>query len=189
MQFDFQKRQAEFGVWNNRRENEGQEKAKVKAIDLPIRIQIKPRELDMLVPTNGIALSMFLFGDDLRKPELQTHLLSPMPVYRKPEHVKISIYDDGVDKRKVLTFDDCKVKDPKIEFDQDAIFLNFKAQIHPGKHLQRINDNVESQTRFFECKATQPELFDAAAEDGEEGAQADMVGKGTPPADDDDDDE
>lgn len=158
--FNLKRRPAEFGVWNNRRENEGDRKAAVKAIDLPIKVQIKPKELDMLCPTNGVPLSQFLFGDDLRKPELQTHLLSPLWVYRNPEHIEIAIYDDGVDKRKVLRFKDCKIKDPHIEYDQTAIFLVFKAQIHPDGQLQRINDNVEAQTRDFECKATQPELFD-----------------------------
>ena len=100
-------------------------------------------------------------------------------MYRKPEHLKISIYDDGIDKRKVMTFNDCRVEDPKIEYDEDSVFLVFKVEIHPGNLLQRVSDNVESQMRDFECKATQPELFDEEEEEeegGEEGgAQGDLM--------------
>jgi hypothetical protein len=189
MLFDIKRRQAEFGVFHNRRENEGEKKAVTKAIDLPVKIQLKAKELDMLVPTNGIPISQFLFGADLRKPELQTHLLSPICVYRKPEHVEVAIFDDGVDKRKVMRFKDCKIKDPYIEFDQTSIFLSFKVQMHPGNLLQRISDNVESQKRDFECKATQPELFDEKGEDdeGKGGTQADPMGSPDEEQDEDDD--
>jgi len=176
VKYDFKRRPAEFGVFRNRREKDGKgdtETNKLKAIDLPVRIQIKPRELDMLVPTQGIPLSQFLFGDDLRKPSLQCPLLSPIKVYRKPEHLKISIYDDGVDKRKVMTFTDCRVENPEIEYDEDSVFLTFKVEIHPGNLLQRISDNVESQIRDFECRATQPELFDTRDEEEEEAGGGD----------------
>lgn len=171
MKYDFKRRPAEFGVFRNRREKEtdGSERSKLKAIDLPVRIQIKPTELDMLVPTNGVKLSEFLFGDNLRKPELQVMLLSPMKVYRKPEHLRLTIYDDGVDKRKLMTFQDCRVENPQIEFDENTVYLTFKVEVHPGANLQRISDNVEGQIRDFECKAMQPELFD----DPDEGAEAD----------------
>lgn len=171
MRFDFKKRPAEFGVFKNRREKDtgDEEPGKLKAIDLPVRLQLKPKELDMLVPTQGVPLSQFLFGDDMRKPALQTTLLSPMKVYRAPEHLKISIYDDRVDKRKVMTFPDCRVENPHLEFDETKVYLCFKVEIHPGNQLQRISDNVEGQVCDFECKATQPELFDSA--DDDEGAQ------------------
>jgi hypothetical protein len=179
VRFDFSKRSCEFKTFNNRVENMGPEE-KRKAIDLPARWQIKAKELDILVPTQGVPLSQFLFGTDLRKPALQCPLLSPLKVFRRPEHVTLTIYDDGVDKRKKLTFTDCKVKDPIIEFDQDAIFVVCKFQIHPDGHLQRINDNVENKTLQFECKATQPELFDEKddeEEDEEKDGQGDLVGK------------
>lgn len=170
MKFDFKRRPATFGVFTNRREKEtdGKDAKKLKAIDLPVRFQIKPKELDMLVPTQGVALSNFLFGDDLRHPALQCPLLFPMKVFRKPEHVKISIYDDGIDKRKVLSFEDCRIEKPQIEYDGDSLFLSFKVEIHPGNLLQRVADNVESQMRDFECKATQPELFEQDTEDEDE---------------------
>jgi hypothetical protein len=95
-------------------------------------------------------------------------LLSPLPVRRKPEHIALTIYDDGVDKRKKLTFTDCKVKDPTLEFEDTTIFLVGKFQIHPGPHLQRINDNIENKTLQMECEATQPELFDAEDEPGDD---------------------
>lgn len=175
MKFDFKRRSTEFGVFRNRREKEqqGTEVSKLKAIDIPVRHRIKPKELDMLVPTQGTPLSEFLFGPDLRKPALQCPLLFPIKVYRKPEHLKVSIYDDGVDKRKVMTFADCRVETPMIECDGDAdsLFLTYKIEIHPGNQLQRISDNVEAQVCDYECKATQPELFDENKEDdeGEEG--------------------
>lgn len=184
MKFDFKRRPAEFGVFRNRREKDSgsTEVNKLKAIDLPIRFQIKPKELDMLVPTQGIPLSKFLFGDDLRKPELQCPLLFPIKVYRRPEHLKLSIFDDGVDKRKVMTFADCRVETPQIEFTDGTLFLAFKVEIHPGNMLQRVADNVESQVRDFECRATQPELWEETEEE-EEGesagdGQQDMVGDG-----------
>lgn len=194
MKFDFKKRQCEFGVFNNRRENEGQEKLKRKAIDLPFRFQIKPKELDMVAPTNGVPLSQFLFGEDLRKPELQTHLLSPMKVQRKPEHIDLQIFDD-VDKRKVMRFKDTKIKDPTVEIEQDGtIYLTGKFQIHPDGLLDRISDTVEAQTVQFECKATQPELFDAPGdgeegEDGDGGAQGDLMGDPSKEGEEEDDDD
>lgn len=180
MKFDIKRRAAEFAVYKNRREKEtdNTDSRELKAIDLPVRIQLKPKELDMLVPTNGVPLSEFLFGADLRKPELQVMLLSPMKIFRKPEHLRITIFDDTVDKRKSMTFNDCRVENPFVEFDENTVFLNFKVEIHPGQHLQRISDNVEGQIREFECKAMQPELFDKDdedAEDAEGGEQADLA--------------
>jgi hypothetical protein len=162
VKFDFKRRNAEFGVFRNRREKDtdGKDTNKLKAIDLPVRFPIKPRELDLLVPTQGVALSQFLFGPDLRKPELQCPLLFPIKVYRRPEHLKISIYDDAIDKRKVMTFADCRVETPQIEYEDNVLYLSFKVEIHPGALLQRVADNVESRICDFECKATQPELFD-----------------------------
>jgi hypothetical protein len=159
VKFDLRKRAAEFGGFNNRWEKNGPEQ-KVKGIDLPFRFQVKPTELDMIAPAQGVKLSTFLYGEDLRKPQLQCPLISPLAIRRKPEHITLTIYDDGVDKRKKITFTDCKVKDPTLEFDEDSIFLAGKFQLHPGPHLQRINDNIENQTLQMECKATQPELFD-----------------------------
>lgn len=193
MKFDYSKRQGDFGGFNNRWENQGPDQ-KRKAIDLPVRWRIKARELDMMAPAQGVPLSEFLFGPDLRKPALQCMVLSPMKIHRKPEHVTLTIYDDGVDKRKKLTFTDVKVKDPMIEFDQDAIFVSCKFQIHPDGMLQRINDTVENRTLEFECKATQPELFDEKDEDdegnGKDDDQGDMLGKPDedPEEEDDNDD-
>ena len=182
MKFDFKRRPAEFGVFRNRRERDsgGTDTSQLKAIDLPVRFPIKPRELDMLVPSQGVKLSEFLFGPDLRKPELQCPLLFPLKIFRKPEHLKISIYDDGVDKRKVMTFTDCRVETPQIEYDGDTLYLAFKVEIHPGNLLQRVADNVESQVRDFECRATQPELFETPEEEEGENesqdAQQDLMG-------------
>lgn len=182
MKFDLKKRATEFGGFNNRWERNGPEQ-KVKGIDLPFKVKLKPTELDMIAPAQGIPLSTFLFGADLRKPQLQCPLLSPMAIQRKPEHIALTIFDDEIDKRKKITFTDCKVKDPTLEFDEDSIFLVGKFQLHPGPHLQRINDNIENKTLQMECKATQPELFDE--QEGEGGDEGD----GQTDVEDEDEDE
>lgn len=194
MKYDFSRRPCEFGIFNNRRETHGDEK--VKAIDLPMRFQVKPRELDMLSPTQGIKLSEFMYGKNLRKPQLQTHLLSPLYIYRHPEHISLTIYDDGIDKRKFLKFDDVSIKGPYLEFDADGVcFLVCKAQIHPDEKLDRIGRNVECQTREFECTATQPELFDQEEDDDEASPEQTEMPTGVPTTEgaggtgDDDDDE
>lgn len=165
MKFDFKKRGAEFGVFNNRRERHGEER--VKAIDLPMRHQVTVKELDMLVPCQGVPFSEFLYGGG-KKPKLQTYLLSPLKIDRRPEHVTLIIYDNDVDKRKSMKFEDVTIKDPVLEFEEDGvIYLSYKAQIHPGDLFARVSDNVEAQSRQFECRATQPELFDNGDEEGE----------------------
>lgn len=187
MKFDIKKRASEFGGFNNRWERNGPEQ-KVKGIDLPFKVKLKPTELDMIAPAQGLPLSTFLYGTDLRKPQLQCPLLSPLAIQRKPEHITLTIYDDEVDKRKKITFTDCKVKDPTLEFDEDSIFLCGKFQLHPGPHLQRINDNIENKTLQMECRATQPELFD---EEGEGGGDTEDGSDGQTDIDDgeDEDDE
>ena len=173
MKFRFRRRQGKFGVWNNRMEHHGPEE-KVKAIDLPVRHSIRPAELDMLVPAQGVPLSTFLFGENKRKPELQTPVLFPLKVYRKPEHVLLTIYD-GNGKGKGLVFDDVKVKDPVITIDLDEnMEISYKLQLHPNKHLQRISDNVEEHVCEFEVEAQQEELFGQPEEE-------DAEGEGAPP--------
>lgn len=195
MKYDFVRRQGEFGTFNNRRERHGEEK--VKAIDLPVTFPIKPKELDMVSPTQGVKLSKFLFGDNLRKPQLQTHLLSPLHIHRKPEHISLTIYDDPRDKRRGMTFKDVKVKDPVIVLDDNndpSIVCKF--QFEPGENLQRLSDRVECQILDFECFAEQPELFDKKDEDEEgtnNGGQQDLAtddgNEGAGDGNDDDDEE
>lgn len=164
MKFDFAKRIAEFGVFNNRRENHGEEK--VKAIDLPMRFQVTPKELDMLVPCQGVRFSEFIYGANLKKPKLQTYLLSPMGVVRKPEHVTMIIHDNDVDKRRSMKFEDVTIKGLQLEFEEDGvIFCSCKAQIHPGDLFTRVSDNVEAQSRQFSCEASQLELMPEPGED------------------------
>lgn len=180
MKWKFKKRKGQFGTFNNRNENHGPDD-KVKAIDLPVRHPITPRELDMLVPVEegGVPLSQFLFGSDLRKPHLQTFVLFPIKVYRKPEHVKLTIFDKG---SKGIAFDEVKVKDPVVSIDlDDKMEIAYKLQFHPGHHLQRISDSIEEKVCEFQCEATQEELFGRSDEDegGEEGAppaQAELPG-------------
>lgn len=179
MKFDFKRRAAEFGGFNNRLENMGSGGEKRKAIDLPARFQVKiGKELDMLVPVGtpeGTKFSNFVYGPNLRKPNRTTFVLSPLKVHRKPEHVKVTIFDVELDKRKILTFEEVTVKDPVLELEEDQVFLSCKLQIHPTtEQLGRIIDNVEAKTRDFECHATAPELFDKDGEEEEEEEQADV---------------
>lgn len=158
MKFKFKRRQGKFGTFHNRNEYDGPEHRK-KAVDLPVRHPIRPAELDMLVPAQGVPLSVFLFGNNKRKPELQTPVLFPLKVYRHPEHVLLTIYDNGP-KGKGLTFDDVKVKDPVVTIDLDEnMEISYKLQFHPNKHLQRISDTVEEHVCEFEVEAQQEELF------------------------------
>lgn len=189
MKFTFDRRACEFGGFNNRWEKNGPD-VKVKAIDLPFKLPIKPKELDMLCPANGIKLSKFLFGENLRKPELQTNVLPHLKLARKPQ-IKGTIFDSPTDKRKQLQLSDCTVKEPTVEIEQDGgLFLVGKLQFHPGNQLQRINDNVENHTLDFECQESAPELFDQAEDEdeaGEDGKQGELMND--PDADDEDDDE
>lgn len=182
MRFDFSKRPGEFGGFNNRWENMGSGGEKRKAVDLPVRFAVKlGKELDMVVPVGvpgATKFSNFLYGSNLRKPQLCTHVLSPMKVHRKPEHIKVSIFDHELDKRKVLTFDDVTVKDPTLEWDEDGVYLSCKLQIHPTfEQFARIAEKVETKTRDFECYATAPELLDQGEEEekSEEGGQSDLA--------------
>ena len=119
----------------------------------------------MWVPAQGVPLSVFLFGNNKRKPELQTPVLFPLKVYRHPEGVLLKIYDTKAG----LTFDDVKIKDPVITIDLDEnMEIAYKLQFHPGKHLQRISDSVEEKVCEFECEAQQEELFGQAEEEDED---------------------
>jgi hypothetical protein len=181
MKFDFSKRPAEFGGFNNRWENMGSGGEKRKAVDLPARWQIKiGKELDMVVPTGtpgATKFSNFIYGPNLRKPNRTTHVLGPLKVQRKPEHLKVTVYDYELDARKSMTFDDVTVKDPVLELEEDKVYISCKLQIHPTfEQFARIAENVETKTRSFECYATQPELLDAEdeEEDEEEDDQKDI---------------
>jgi hypothetical protein len=196
MKFDFDRRQGEFGTFKNRWEKpEEQGAKKKKTIDLPVRIPLRPKELDMLVPpgADGQKLSRFMYGENLRKPQLQTHLLSPMLVHRKPENISFTIYDVPNDKRKSMTFEQVLIKDPKLDFQDTTPYLSFVAKIQPTwEQFLRIGENVENCTCDFDCFATAPELFDKPGDDeGTEGkddsGQADMVGGGDDKPTDEDD--
>jgi hypothetical protein len=173
MKFDIPRRPTEFGGFNNRWENMGSGGEKRKAIDLPFRVQVKiGKELNMLVPTGvpgSVSFSTFVYGKNPRKPNRTTHVLSPLKVHRKPEHIKVMIYDHELDKRKWLTFDDVTVKDPLLELEEDKVYLSGKLQIHPTiEQFARLAENVETKTREFECYATAPELLDQEDEEDEE---------------------
>jgi hypothetical protein len=88
MKFDVGPREAAFGTFNNRSENHGDEKK--KAIDLPFEIGVTMRELDIIVPMQSGKISEVLYD---KKKNLQTFVLSPMYVNRKPEHITIEIHD------------------------------------------------------------------------------------------------
>lgn len=196
MKWDYDRREAEFGTFKNKWEkSEGGEAKKRKAIDLPVRHPLRPKELDMIVPPGkeGGKLSTFLYGPNLRKPQLQTHLLTPLPIARKPEHITFTIYDSATDKRKHMTFEGCLVKDPELDLQDTTPYVSYTLKIFPTfAEFQRIAENVENRTCEFDCRAAQPELFEPKADDEDEAdGQGDMVGGGAsePGAADDDDDD
>lgn len=180
MKFDFSRRPAEFGGFNNRWELMGSGGEKRKAVDLPARWQVKiGKELTMVVPTGtpgAVSFSTFMYGKNPRKPNRTTHVIGPLKVQRKPEHLKVIIYDVQLDNRKQMTFEDVTVKDPVLELEEDKVYLSCKLQIHPtSEQFLRLNDNVETKQRDFECFATQPELLPDEEEEEEEDAdQADI---------------
>lgn len=181
MQFTFSRRSWEFGVFRNRIENPGSDK-KHKAIDLPFRMALKPRDLDMLIPAQGVRFSEFLLGSNLRKPALQTSVLPKVLIARTPT-ILLTIFDSPADKRKHMSFEDVLVKSLYIEVESDgSLWLHGLVKILPAKNdLQRINDKVEDQTLECECKESQPELEfeETAAADDDQGdgteGQADLM--------------
>jgi hypothetical protein len=175
MKFNLGPRNAEFGTFNNRAENHGD--AKVKAIDLPVKIAITMKELDMIVPLQTGKFSEVIYD---KKKNLQTFVLSPMYVSRKPEKIAIQIWDHETDDKKVLVVKDTKVKDPTIVFeDKGVMYLTFKVQISSvsTKDLDRIIDNIENKTRKFKCIAEAPEL-PFGEDDGEDGEGSDEATEG-----------
>ena len=170
MKFNLGPRNAEFGTFNNRAENHGD--AKVKAIDLPVKIAITQRELDMIIPLQTGKFSETIYD---KKKNLQTFVLSPMYVNRKPEKIAIQIWDHETDDKKILVIKDTKIKDPTISFEDKAVmYLTFKVQVSniSLKDLDRIIENCENKTRKFKCIAEAPELpFGEDEGEDEEGVE------------------
>lgn len=188
MRFNFSTRVCQFGTFNNRNEFDGPE-ARVKAIDLPMTFSVRHNELDMLIPAEddgGPAFSEFLF----REKHLRAFVLSPLKIYRKPEDIHLTIIygtSGARAKEYELEFKDVTIKDPvlNISIEDGKMTLTCKAQIHPGRHLQAIVDNVEMQACRFKCKSVQEELLDkdrtddddeGGDEGGDAGAQAELPG-------------
>lgn len=157
MKFDVGPRQAEFGVFNNRAEKHGQEK--VKALDLPFKIAITMKELDVIVPLQTGKFSEMMYD---KKKNLQTFVLSPLAVNRKPENIEVEIYDiEARANAKPLTLKECKIKDPVLTFEEKGIvFLSGKIQVSAVevKDVERIIEGVENKARKMQFWATQPEL-------------------------------
>ena len=156
MKFDVGPRNAEFGIFNNRAEKHGAEK--VKAMDLPVRIQITLKELDVLVPMQVGKLSTFLYNGKAKN--LTTHVLSPMHLHRKPENITVEILDKEVEE-KMLVLNDCKIKDPVLTFEEKGVvYMSFKVQVSDidVKDLERVVTGVENKTKRFQCWSNQPEL-------------------------------
>ena len=165
MKFDIGPRNAEFGTFNNRAENHGDDK--VKAIDLPVKIAITLKELDTIVPLQTGKFSATIYD---KKKNLQTFVLSPMYIARKPEKITIEIADHETDEKKLLVIKETRIKDPAITFeDKGVMYLTFKVQMSKIslKDLERIIEGVENKTRKFQCWAEAPEL-PFGTEDGEE---------------------
>jgi hypothetical protein len=184
--FNFSRRAVVVGTFNNRFENHGDDR--VKAIDLPLEFPISISEIDMVCPAQGVKLSEFLYGVRPKgargwKPVRQTHLLSPVRVHRKPEHIELTFYVSKFVK-KGRAFFDVSIKDPVIELLETEAFVTCKAQLHPanGAELAWVAESLEGQEVQFECHSTQPELFDEPEEPAAAGTQAELIEEG---ADDD----
>lgn len=176
MEFNFNKRPAQFGTFNNRNEFEGKATRK-KAIDLPVTHSVSPDELDMLIPVQGIPASEFFFGTS-KKPQLQVNVLFPFKVHREPEDATIVIYDMAGNP---MEFDHVKVKELILSVDlKGAMLLKYKVQFRPGRLLQRISDNVEEKAMAFEIESAQVDLVSAA--DAAKKAAAPPAGKAGKPA-------
>jgi len=187
MRFNFSVRKCQFGTFNNRNEFAGPDD-KVKAIDLPMTFPVRHAELDMLVPAedDGPLFSDFLFRDK----HLRVFVLCPLKIYRKPEGVNLTIiYGTSGPRAKEyeLEFKDVKIKDPvlHVSIEDGSLSLTCKAQIHPGRYLQAICDNVELQICRFKCKSVQEELLDKdrpaekADEDDDDAQQPELPGTTT----------
>lgn len=164
MDFKFKKRKATFEVFKNRKKKPGGD----KTITITVRHSVSPKEMDMLIPVGteeSVPISQFLFGGDLRKPQLQTYVLFPINVNRNPEGISIKIHDKAKDP---LVFEEVDITDIKVDIDEDnkKMLLSYDLQLHPGRYLQRISDYVEDQTLDYECVNTQEELFGEEPEKG-----------------------
>lgn len=157
MKFDVGPRQAEFGVFNNRAEKHGQDK--VKALDLPFKIGVTMKELDVIIPLQNGKFSEMIFD---KKKNLQTFVLSPLVVNRKPENISVEIYDiEARANAKPLVLKECKIKDPVLTFeDKGTVYLSGKIQVSnvAVKDVERIIEGVENKTRKMQFWANSPEL-------------------------------
>lgn len=166
MNFKFPKRNATFGdAFKNRPKKEGGE----KTITLKVSHSVSPKELDMLIPVatdESVLVSHFLFGEDKKKPALQTYVMFPLQVNRHPEAIEVTIFDQ----KTPLKFDKVDVTDIIIDIDEDGkkMTASYNLQIHPGKSLQRISEYIEGNTIGYSCVNTQEELFGEEAEEREE---------------------
>lgn len=187
MKWNFKRRECEFGVFKNGRESEGKDRPlAVKVVDLPILHQITMAEIDMVVPAQGIKTSQYLYGIKPPRakgwqPQRQTHVFPFLKVYRHPEHIILTIYDDS-DKRRALIFEEVSIEGPVIELEENVAWIRYKAKIHPGEHFARIAEKIEAQKLDFECRSTRPELFDEPdeeeeEEEGEDDGQTDIEGE------------
>lgn len=176
MKFTVKKRVAEIGVLNLRTEKNGPQK--VPACDLPLRWKVSKAngnaEINMIFPSNGIQLSEFLFDKDGK---LQTHVASPLAVHRKPENIRLKIFDYELDPKKFLTFENVTFKSIKLEIEPDGdAYCSVTAQFHASdKDYERLV-RIMDQTRKIECRLLQPELplGEGGNEDDEEEDQADV---------------
>lgn len=157
MKFDFSKRSCVIGKINLRNEFHGEDR--VIAMDIPLAFAITFEELDMVVPCQDVKLSKILFDS---KKRLVTHLLSPISVHRKPEHISVTVYDKQLrEKDTSLKFEDVTIKDIKVDLeDGEKLTLRCKAQLRPSPDKRERLIDVMGESRNFECFSAQPELFD-----------------------------
>jgi len=169
MKFKVSRRTARFGKINARTENHGKEDI-VPATDIPVKFRGTKRDIDMLCPLMEGKFSELLYSEE---GYMIASYLSPLNVHRKPDTLKISIYDQATNSRKPMLFKDAKVKDIQITFDQKhniEVKLKIQVLVDPDSQGARLYKLMNSQCEF-EIEATEMDLF----EDEETGSVGSLV--------------
>lgn len=172
MRFKLGKRVGHIDNVNLRAELKGDERT--PAADISITCKGTKRDIDMCFPTEAgyEKYSDIMFNE-------QGYYLCPFdPVHwlqRKPEGIKLTIWDQETAKTKKLVFPASRIKDIVVKFEggKHQISISFKVQIHPDleEDLPRLAA-IQQLDREFEVEATQDDIFGTAAQDAADGDES-----------------
>lgn len=179
--FKITARAADIGKLNIRPEHHGD---KIEpAMDIPVKVRGTKRDLDMLIPVQDGKFSEMAYTLDGAC--LVPHI-SPLHVNRKPDNLKVTIWDSPTKKTQKLEFSEAKVKNIVVELGAKhklEIMFTLQVNIDTERDAARLV-RCMGESREIEITATQDDLFDYDDQDegqDAEGEQADI--------DDDQDDE